>query len=292
MKDVLLFSKLGRRLSDTKEKSLTAYLLELSLSVAEQNYEKTAILVKEMTESDAVLLRFKTNYFSPTLSVQERAFLKQESSPRVGQHAKLNSLLVFDNICLGRSEINAFSPNDHALLEKIAKHLNEDLSRQTQYQQIIRDSATGFWGREVFFDFLEQEFSRSRRYQAPLSLVLIDIDGFARFSNPGLILSKTAQRIKTEIRQGDFIARLAENTFALIEPMTTLQNAAESAVRLLSKFKHLPILIQEIPLQIHLSMGVATVTTQDELAASFLERADKALSAAKRLGGNQIVVFD
>ncbi len=292
MKDVLLFSKLGRRLGDVKEKSLTAYLLELSTSIAEQNYEKTAFLIAEMTQSDAVLLRLSTDYFSSPIPPQDQAFLLGKSEPRVGQHAKLNSLLVSGNISLGRSEINAFSPNDQALLEKIVKHLNEDLGRQTQYQQIVKDRLTGFWGREVFFEFLEQEFGRARRYQAPLSLVLIDIDGFARFASPDPILSKTAQRIKLEIRQGDFIARLSENTFALIEPMTTLQNAAESAVRLLSKFKHLPILVQEIPLQIHLSMGVASVSIQDELAMSLLERADKALSAAKRLGGNQIVVFD
>ncbi|MEI6805110.1 MAG: GGDEF domain-containing protein [Myxococcaceae bacterium] len=292
MKDVLLFSKLGRRLSDVKEKSLTAYLLELSVSIAEQNHDKTAGLVREMTQSDAVLLRLKTNIFSPALSLQDQAFLKQELIPKAGQHAKLNSVLICSNITLGRAEINAFSPMDQMLLEKISKHIHEDLTRQTQYQEIVKDTVTGFWGREIFFDFLEQEFGRSRRYQAPLSLILIDIDGFSRFTQPNLILTKTAHRIKTEIRQGDFIARLAENTFALVQPMTQGQNAAESASRLLSKFKHLPILIQEIPLQIHLSMGVASLSTQDELSKSVLERADKALSAAKRLGGNQIVMFD
>lgn len=292
MKDVLPFSKLGRRLGDLKEKSLTAYLLELSISISEQNYQKTALLISEMAQADAVLLYFKKDVFSHPLSPQDEAFLRQKSKPRAGQHTKLSSLLTLGNISLGRSEINAFSPNDQVLLERITKHVAEDLSRQEQYQKIVKDAITGFWGREVFFDFLEQEFSRSRRYQAPLSLVLIDIDGFGKFTNPDAILIKTAQRIKTEVRQGDFIARLSENTFALIEPMTTATQASESAVRLISKFKHLPILIQEIPLQIHLSMGVASLTTQDELSILLLERADKALSAAKRLGGNQIVVYD
>lgn len=292
MKDVLLFSKLGRRLCDTKEKSLTAHLLELSISVSEQNFPKLALLIAEMTQSDVALLRLESDFYSKPLSSHDQAFLRGESVPRAGQPIKLNSLLSLKNVSLGRSEINAFSPNDQLLLEKIVKHINEDLSRQIHYQQIVKDKMTGFFGREVFFDFLKQEFGRSRRYQAPLSLVLIDIDGFARFTNPDLILSKIAQRIKLEIRQGDFISRLSENAFALIEPMTTQQNASESAVRLLSKFKHLPILIQEIPLQIHLSMGVASISHQDEFSTSLLDRADKALSAAKRFGGNQIVVYD
>jgi diguanylate cyclase (GGDEF)-like protein len=292
LKDVLLFSKLGRRLDDLKEKSLTAYLLELSIAIAEQNYQKTALLISEMTQADAVLLRLKKDIFSHPLSPQDEAFLRQKSRPRAGQHTRLNSILTLGNISLGRSEINAFSTNDRILLEKISKHVTEDLVRQEQYQKIVKDSVTSFWSREVFFHFLEQEFNRSRRYQAPLSLVLIDIDGFGKFANPEVILVKTAQRIKTEIRQGDFIARLSENTFALIEPMTTAVQASESAARLISKFKHLPILIQEIPLQIHLSMGVASLSMQDTLAMTLLERSDKALSAAKRLGGNQIVVYD
>ncbi|MEI6789678.1 MAG: GGDEF domain-containing protein [Myxococcaceae bacterium] len=292
MKDVSLFSKLGRRFGDLKEKSLTAHLLELTASVSEQNYAKTAVLIAEITQSDAVLLRLSKDIFSTPLESQDQDFLRLESPPRAGQHAKINSVLRSELICLGRSEINAFSPNDQALLDKITKHVSEDSTRQERYQEIVKDKMTGFWGREVFFDFLEQEFARSRRYQAALSLIIIDIDGFARFLSPDLVLSKTAQRIKLEIRQGDFIARLSENTFILIEPMTTLQQAEDSATRLLSKFKHLPILIQEIPLQIHLSMGVASLSKKDEFPISLLERADKALLAAKRLGGNQIVIYD
>lgn len=125
-----------------------------------------------------------------------------------------------------------------------------------------------------------------------MSLILADIDGYSKISNTGIVLEKTAHRIKIEVRGGDFLARIAENTFAIILPMTTLLQATESAERIMSKFKHLPILVHEVPLQVHLSIGISSLNFENESPHEIIIQADKALQAAKRLGGNQIVVFD
>ena len=175
MKDVSLFSKLGRRFGNLKEKSLTAHLLELSAAIVEQNYKKIALLIAEITESDAVVLKLKKDFYSCPLEPFDQNFLHRDARTKPGQHSKLGSALRTSLIGLGRSEINAFSSNDQILLDKIHKHISEDLSRQERYLEIVKDKATCFWSREVFFDFLEQEFGRSRRYQAPLSFVLIYI---------------------------------------------------------------------------------------------------------------------
>ncbi|MES2503627.1 MAG: GGDEF domain-containing protein [Myxococcota bacterium] len=289
---MLLFSKVGRNKNGFNEKSLTVYLLELSLLIAQSRLPEAANLVAQITGSDAVLLKLSPEIFSTSLSEVDQSFLRGEVKPKVGQLNKLNSLLETDLMNLGRLEVGAYAENDVLIAGKIERHLSEDLARRARYEEAIKDAQTGFFGRELFFDFLEHEFNRSLRYQAPMSLILMDIDGFSKVSNADLVLSKTAMRIRAETRQGDFIARLSEKTFALIEPITTIQNASEAASRILAKFKHLPVLIQETPLQIHLSIGVASLSPQDESPVALIEKADVALQAAKRLGGNQIVVFD
>ena len=291
MRELSELSKLHRW--DDEEKSLTAYLLELTLLMAKEQYRAIATLIAEITQSDAVLLRLADTYFSTaTLSQADQDFLENDIPLKLGQNRRLGSVLRGERIVLGRAEIQAFSKHDRKILDQIEEHLNEDWLRGERYRLLTRDPQTGFWGREICFDFLEQEFIRSRRYQAPLSIIFIDIDGFSRFSNPDAVLTKTAQRIKAEIRQGNLMARLANNTFVLIEAMANSSQTQETAMRLLKKFKHLPVLVQEVPLNIHLSMGIASLSNQDESFTSLLEHADRALSAAKRLGGNQIVVYD
>lgn len=292
MKEIVLLSKLKRRATDAQEKSLLAHLFELSTLIAEGDFSTLAIFIASLTQSDAVLVRGEREHFSRNLSEIDQGFLKHETLPKLGQHGKLNSRLEVGSIVLGRFEIEAFSSHDKNLLQMISDFVDTDLLRHQQYRSMVKDAATGFWSREIFFDFFEQEFNRARRYHSLFSLVIMDIDGFSRLPNRDTILAKVAQRIRTEVREGDLIARIANNTFALLEPMTHSKQAAESASRLLNKFKHLPLLVQETPLQIFLSLGVACLKTQDESPASLFERADKALSAAKRLGGNHVVLDD
>ncbi|MBL4818324.1 MAG: GGDEF domain-containing protein [Deltaproteobacteria bacterium] len=292
MKDSVLFSSLDRRLTVLKDKSFATCLLELSALIAKNQFRKAIALAQEITNTDAAFLNFKSGYFSRPLSQEDQALLCGEREPKLGRHQRINSVLKGEVLNLCRFEVNAFSEHDQTIAAKVDAHLKEDLIRFEEYYALVHDPQTGFYARERFFDFFEHEFHRSWRYQAALSLVLIDIDGFSRTTHPEAILTKTAGRIKSEVRQGDFVARLSNDTFAIIEPMTALQRATKSSERILSKFKHLPVLVQETPLQVHLSMGVASLLPKDQSQMDILTRADRALQAAKRLGGNRVVVFD
>ncbi len=292
MKTAVLYSKLGRKIADLEDKSLAAYLLELSRLVSQNQLIKAAEFIAEITQSNAVLLKLAPKVYSRELPLGDQAALLNNTPAKAGSNIKIHSVLSNDVFALGRFEIGAFSENDQIIAAKIAKHLIQDFERLKQYHHVVRDSQTGFWSRELFFDFLGQEFARSRRYQAPMSLILADIDGFSKISNAKIVLEKTAHRIRSEVRGGDLLARVAENTFAIIQPMTNLKQSAESAERLISKFKHLPILVDETPLQVHLSMGISSLQFDSESPHDMIIAADRGLGAAKRLGGNQIVVFD
>jgi diguanylate cyclase (GGDEF)-like protein len=224
-----------------------------------------------------------------------------------GQRNKLVSLLavpmlfkgqVLGVLALARGEVSGFYQDDEEILQRIGNFVAEDLERSWQYANVVKDPITGFYHRQVMVDFLAQEVARSRRYQAPMSIMMIDIDGFAplrsQISEPDAdqVLRKVAQRIAGEVRQSDVCARASDNAFMLMHPMTPSRNATELAVRLRAKFNKYPVSVNETPLQIGLSIGISSLNNDDDEPLALVFRADRALSAAKRMGGNQIVVDD
>lgn len=195
-----------------------------------------------------------------------------------------------------RSEREAFLEHDEAIFIAFANAIAHDLEQSRKCREAMRNQVTGLYHRQMMIHLLKQEIVRSRRYQAPLSLVLIDIDGFSAL-NKGLpsevkndLLHQIALRISSEIRQTDIACHVVSNTFSVIMPMTQIEQAEEMAERLKTSFSQNNILSAQTPVQLALSFGVVQHRFHDDSLSSLLSRADEALSAAKRLGGNQIVV--
>jgi diguanylate cyclase (GGDEF)-like protein len=306
--------------SDSSQ-SLTGHLFGLTSQLMGAGGEGSALGLKSVAAQiadiaavDSVLVLLKSpegepgiglkNISSFGLSPQDEKVLEGNS---YGQRNKLVSLLavpmlfkgqVLGVLALARGEVSGFYQDDEEILQRIGNFVAEDLERSWQYANVVKDPITGFYHRQVMVDFLAQEVARSRRYQAPMSIMMIDIDGFAplrsQISEPDAdqVLRKVAQRIAGEVRQSDVCARASDNAFMLMHPMTPSRNATELAVRLRAKFNKYPVSVNETPLQIGLSIGISSLNNDDDEPLALVFRADRALSAAKRMGGNQIVVDD
>ncbi len=217
---------------------------------------------------------------------------KMVSLAAVPMHAFGHSLGI---LIATRAEIGAFREADHPVLSAIATAIAEDLQRGPIYQSALRDEVTGLYHRQAALDLLAHETARARRYQASLSVTLLDIDGFnylkhnSADSKMRRILHKIGRRIASEVRQTDFSARMLENTFLLAHPMTPAEHALEIATRLRASFAKEAVLIDDVPLRVELSLGIASLGKDDDLT-TLLSRVDRALAAAKRLGGNRVVV--
>lgn len=188
----------------------------------------------------------------------------------------------------------------HEISERI--RAQQDLNNLNQHlAQIARiDSLTQVSNRRSFDEYLEMEWRRMRRLQAPLSLVLCDIDFFKlyndRYGHPAgdNCLKQIATAINQKIRRsGDLLARYGGEEFSAVLPSTDAEGAfyvAESmrqAVLALS----LPHEGSEIGTIVTLSIGVATCIPEPPYDQhDLLQKADDALYQAKRQGRNCIVV--
>jgi diguanylate cyclase (GGDEF)-like protein len=191
-----------------------------------------------------------------------------------------------------------FSPA--VIQARVRNHM--ELKRQRDFLRGLsfRDGLTGLANRRQLDQFLDQEWRRSLRSHAPLSLILMDIDYFKDFNDAlGHLagddcLRKIAQTLETSIhRAGDLIARYGGEEFVCVLPETALRGAVSVAEKIQSLLADLalPHPRSSVSPYITLSLGVASDGAQNtESATTLLHAADQALYCAKAKGRNRIVV--
>ncbi len=105
-------------------------------------------------------------------------------------------------------------------------------------QLAVTDGLTGLHNHRHFYDRLDSEVARARRYGSPLSLLMLDIDDFKRFNDlyghqlGDEVLRSVARILQAQLRQGvDILARYGGEEFAVILPNTAAEGAVDTAVR-------------------------------------------------------------
>lgn len=147
------------------------------------------------------------------------------------------------------------------------------------------DPLTGLSNRRAFFQRLEYEIQRARRYQTPLALIMFDLNGFKAINDDlghqagDRALQEVARALKSSSRQADLPARYGGDEFVILLPHTNLQGAQSLAMRL---EKVVAGLRADSEHQLSISLGLAALQADDDpQGSSLLARADKGLLTAK-----------
>lgn len=159
------------------------------------------------------------------------------------------------------------------------------------------DSLTGVFNRRQFMEAGMQELARSRRYNNPMSLLMLDIDNFKTVNDTwGHPTGDRALQTLTEViglvvRDQDTVGRLGGEEFAVILPETALAGARIIAERMLAVVQQSTITSTEDgnAVGITVSIGIATSSLEDVSFDAILSRADKRLYEAKKRGRNCVV---
>jgi len=152
--------------------------------------------------------------------------------------------------------------------------------------QARTDPLTGAANRRSWDEEMDRELARARRTGDPLTVALIDMDHFKDYNDThghdagDVLLRDLVTAIRAELRTGDIIARWGGEEFTLALPGCDLQQAQTIASRLL----------RVVPSGQTVSIGLTQARTQDTPRA-LIERADRALYAAKDGGRNQVKAF-
>jgi diguanylate cyclase (GGDEF)-like protein len=201
-----------------------------------------------------------------------------------------------------------FNRDDLHLIQSFATHAAVVLERNalfTQAEQLkklsITDPLTGLLNRRYFQERLEEEVARSQRHHRPMSLLMLDVDGFKRFNDTfGHPAGDRALRLVGEslqrcVRHMDSIARLGGDEFVVILPETDTALAAHIAERIRQEISSIGLQDQEREPNgakaITISIGIASYQDRADTTEELLERADQALYQAKAGGRNRIEVY-
>jgi len=157
------------------------------------------------------------------------------------------------------------------------------------------DSLTDLSNRRDFYEQAEREISRHRRFQQPLSLLMIDIDHFKAINDRhghaagDEVLRQLAAQCRSTLRETDITARIGGEEFAVLMPQTGEDTAAEAAERLRHQLATHPALGPDgTAIAFTVSIGLTHFHERDADIADLLRRADTALYEAKETGRNRV----
>jgi diguanylate cyclase (GGDEF)-like protein/PAS domain S-box-containing protein len=156
------------------------------------------------------------------------------------------------------------------------------------------DFLTGLANRRHFLELADKELARVRRYRSPLSMAMLDLDRFKDINDTyghkvgDTVLEQFSKVCRPTLRESDIMGRIGGEEFAILFPETMLPEAIEVAERLREAVAAIRIPLQHgLPIQITVSIGVASFADSDVNIDVFMNRADGALYEAKRSGRNR-----
>lgn len=191
------------------------------------------------------------------------------------------------------------------VLKRLATQLAIAIQQSQLYQHIqtanrqlehlaTHDGLTQLANRRSFDANLQQEWSRLLRVQAPLSLILCDIDYFKPYNDTyghpagDVCLQQVAQTLEQVVkRPADLVARYGGEEFAIVLPDTDGAGAEAIALAIQQALAELALFHGASPLgqRITLSLGIASlIPTAAQKAQVLIDQADAALYSAKQQG--------
>ncbi len=168
-------------------------------------------------------------------------------------------------------------------------------------QRAMYDGLTGAYNRGYFIEHFPREIRRAAREQAPLSLLMIDVDHFKSYNDvrghqmgDQCLIAIVGAIRKATRRPGDFIARYGGEEFALVLPRTDAAGAVVMAETVRTEVCDLALRRGEMALGlVTVSLGIATydpaVDTYEP--EELVRRADQALYQAKHEGRDTARVY-
>jgi diguanylate cyclase (GGDEF)-like protein/PAS domain S-box-containing protein len=179
-----------------------------------------------------------------------------------------------------------------AMIENITnrKSAEAELIRQARLseRQALHDPLTDLPNRLLFGDRIERAIIQAERGETRLGVVMMDLDRFKEVNDSlghtagDELLTEVGQRLRGALRASDTAARLGGDEFGLLLPdLPEREGVALVIERIRAAFER-PISVQELPLAIEVSIGIAVFPDHGRSAELLIQRADMAMYDAKR----------
>ncbi len=220
----------------------------------------------------------------------ESIFKKKDGS-RIFVEVNINPV-IFE----GKPAVQGFVRDitEKKLLENQLKEMNEKLLALS-----IQDELTGLYNYRYFRERIKEKFLESKRYNIPLSLLVIDIDDFKQVNDVyghlagDMILKGVAKILMRNVREVDIAARYGGEEFAILLTHVDIEKAKSIGERILHDISSKEFLYDIHLIKITVSIGVSCfnkefVKSEEDL----IKFADEAMYFVKNSGKNNIKVME
>jgi diguanylate cyclase (GGDEF)-like protein len=166
-----------------------------------------------------------------------------------------------------------FTQDNSELMSTLANILAMSLNNAQKFNRLRERSAidglTGLCNHKRFKELIKTEFERSARYGKPVTLVMLDGDGFKEINDTyghlagDMVLQELAGCLKQSVRTTDVVARYGGDEFTILLPETDLKMAETMVQRIESKIADHVFEWNGHRIEVSVSHGIATTGKND-----------------------------
>ena len=195
------------------------------------------------------------------------------------------------NLMMSNEEFDRFA----LFIDNLEPIISMAIRNAISYRSSILDPLTGLYTRWYYTRRLEEEFSKSKRFNSNLSVIMADLDHFKRINdefghNVGDEVLKTISSIiKESVRSYDVVGRYGGEEFVVFLPDTNLKESQEVAERIRANVER----CDQFNFYLTISLGVTCTGEKSyEKSLEVVADADRALYYSKNHGRNQVTLYD
>jgi diguanylate cyclase (GGDEF)-like protein/PAS domain S-box-containing protein len=182
--------------------------------------------------------------------------------------------------------------SDRKRAEEEIQTVQEELMHRANFDQL-----TGLPNRTLLLDRLSQALIRAHRQHDKVAVMFIDLDRFKYINDTygheagDLLLKDAAKRLRSCVREGDTVARLAGDEFVVVlSAIATVHDASVVAAKVVTRFTE-PFPVGDAQETISASVGIALFPEDGTNMHALLRNADTAMYSAKQGGRNRFGFF-
>ena len=237
-----------------------------------------------------------------TKNIEDDKRFKKVSGEQYFNKSLISVPLISNKTVIGVINVNnkrdreVFTIDDKDILMTIAYHAAIAIENSRRYEKAqmaaVTDNLTGLYNQRYFFNSLDMEIERAKRYKTRLSLLIIDLDGFKQVNDiyghqqGDAVLADIAKLFTGSIRRPAVLARYGGEEFAIIVPQTGIKGALQLAERLRKTVEEYSFSAgAKKKLKLTISIGIGEYKNKLP-AKELVERTDQALYMAKKKGKN------
>lgn len=191
-----------------------------------------------------------------------------------------------------------FTGHELSLLAHFARHAGLIIENAQLYKRAehlaLHDGLTNLYNHRHFVATLKTEIDKAARINAPVSLLMADIDNFKRYNDThghpkgDSLLREIARILLENTRQRDIVARYGGEEFVIILPITGRYGARRVAETIRAHIEAYAFEGEDLSGPITITLGVAVFPEDASTAEQLIQHADDALYRGKDEGKNRV----